>query len=1612
MKTVFGFSNDKKTNKSSVISNYVAEKSLVEGLLRIAKNGIPSTIKTSMIVYDEKTQQFYTGAGVSGTPKKISDVIVVDSLASVSEGQEGVLYVGLKECACAVWADNKLQTLYYTKDEIDNKIIKAIADDNTVDLETFLKKRDAEVTYLKIADATVQDGSIIKASRTPAVNIEELDKALAAETAARIGADKSQDKVIESVNKNLATSVNTINQNVSNIVTALNNSDQTLQANIDDLAKKEKVTNDGFAVRRSDTVGQNLQNLDDAVKKEIGDRTSADNTLQANITATAQKAASDLNLAKSTLQSNIDTNTAAIATNRSAIATETSDRTKAIEKESSERGAADQALKESINTVEAGYKAADEDLTKKINGVDATYKAADMNINNALTAAQTSLSNQISQVQTNLDTTNDNLSKEVENRTNEITLAQNNLQNQLNNVKTDLQKADTDEQAARLAADNEIKAAATTLTNDYTAFKSQYNDTDKPALDQKDKDLDAAIKAEATTARAAEHELTSNLADAVRQHNTDKKALEESISAEADRAGKAEAANLAKINQEVTDRTGVDQELDTKIGQVNTAVTNEVSARETAIQDITNAYTAADTALEKKVTKAYTDADTNLKNAIDAEITAEASAREEVVTNLTNEIARATGEENKLSTSIANEVAARTQAVKDVTNAYTEAVKTEANRAKAAESTLQTNINATNTALDSLKNDSVVLYDADSSKATVTLGGLTGTTITNLKDGAVSETSKDAVTGKQLNDTNNSINNLSTAIDKKLDAVKMDLQNVDATLQTNINNETTRATAAELALRKATDADIDANAWSSKIATGTVTSAETKAVSGDKVFTEVRVAKDGSIVKATNTAAANIVALDKEVADAKATLTGTIGKNREEVDAALDTKADITFGNIDEAAHTAIKTDAVKAVKIASGAHISVSTPADATASDTTYTIAVTDDGAIAEDETKFVTGKTVYTAINEKATEISGAANTKIQENADAITSLKDLTNLTDAGKAAAKALAKEAVVVAAGDRATVTSAVDDATGNKTYTVAVKNDGKVEENNTDLVSGDTVYKAMQTASKDTDAKLATKADVSGDNIVNAEVWSKKFATGEVNDTEEKAVAGKTVATAIANAVDAEDKKVTALDGRLQTAEDKVAANEKTIGEHATKLSEHDEAIANLQTAASTDTVKAAAKEAISVAEGAHVTVTKDTTDAGKYTIGVKDGEITADNADFVSGAKINTAIEDAKTELQANIDKKANASDVAASKLEESLKAVGIAESEAGFVNGDQAYKELRPKTDGKYVLTSNTTAANLEAIDKQVDANTTAIATNTTAIADNKASIDTLAKKTVTVVDDRDGAGNNSTATVSSETDGNGAVTYKVSVPAVDDIKTTLNTKANADAQNIDKASWISALKTSKGVAENETSLVSGSQVFSYVKSETHPDTLGDNASYNYIDKASSAGKNLQNLDAAVKMNETAISTNKDSIDTLKTATDITDLFSVAKRPELESLTSKKIVDVLAYLFDQGARLSQFALDDYEEVHTAVKPTDTIQLKYRPIGKIRIYINGKREFNNPNDETNKVFTYDSEANAVTFNSKNMGYLIGDGTDTVVFEYDYDRRDTTTTSDSSTTNN
>jgi trimeric autotransporter adhesin len=82
---------------------------------------------------------------------------------------------------------------------------------------------------------------------------------------------------------------------------------------------------------------------------------------------------------------------------------------------------------------------------------------------------------------------------------------------------------------------------------------------------------------------------------------------------------------------------------------------------------------------------------------------------------------------------------------------------------------LDTRTTANNTAITTAQTQLGTLagvaatYD-DTTKATMTLGGKSGTKVTNLQDGTLSTTSTDAVTGRQLNTTNTNVTNLSNTV--------------------------------------------------------------------------------------------------------------------------------------------------------------------------------------------------------------------------------------------------------------------------------------------------------------------------------------------------------------------------------------------------------------------------------------------------------------------------------------------------------------------------------------------------------------------------------------------------------------------------------------------------------------------------------------------------------------------------------------------------------------------------------------------------------------------------------------------------------------------------------
>ena len=318
----------------------------------------------------------------------------------------------------------------------------------------------------------------------------------------------------------------------------------------------------------------------------------------------------------------------------------------------------------------------------------------------------------------------------------------------------------------------------------------------------------------------------------------------------------------------------------------------------------------------------------------------------------------------------------------------------------------------------------------------------------------------------------------------------------------------------------------------------------------------------------------------------------------------------------------------------------------------------------------------------------------TNITKNAGDITKLTNLSNITNEGQKVIKNLSKDAVKVAAGDRISVAENVDSATGNKTYTVSAKNDGRVAAGDQNLVSGDTVNTAINNAITNagtaTDTKLAGKANIDATNIgknlkgadgktasteeitANENAWGTAIGTGSITADNGQLVTGKTVyaynkpvaeAGKTLNYVSADKttgQNLTTLDEHVKTNADAIGTNTTNITKNAgdiTKLTnlsnitnEGQKVIKNL----SKDAVKVAAGDRISVAENVDSATGNKT-----YTVSAKnDGRVAAGDQNLVSGDTVNTAINNAITNAGTATDTKlAGKANVDATNIGKNLK-------------------------------------------------------------------------------------------------------------------------------------------------------------------------------------------------------------------------------------------------------------------------------------------------------------------------------------------------------------------
>lgn len=136
-------------------------------------------------------------------------------------------------------------------------------DNRITEVKNYLQQ-DAAATYVSKDDASVQDGAVVKANNKVGQNVQALDTALAKETAARIGADKAQDKVIAQVNQNMADGFNTINTNMANGFNALNAADAAeKKARVEADTKLTEAVNNGLSLNDENVLQKNTTTIDE-----------------------------------------------------------------------------------------------------------------------------------------------------------------------------------------------------------------------------------------------------------------------------------------------------------------------------------------------------------------------------------------------------------------------------------------------------------------------------------------------------------------------------------------------------------------------------------------------------------------------------------------------------------------------------------------------------------------------------------------------------------------------------------------------------------------------------------------------------------------------------------------------------------------------------------------------------------------------------------------------------------------------------------------------------------------------------------------------------------------------------------------------------------------------------------------------------------------------------------------------------------------------------------------------------------------------------------------------------------------------------------------------------
>ena len=550
--------------------------------------------------------------------------------------------------------------------EADTKL-----DTRITSVKEYLENQTA-ANYVSKTDAAVQDGAVAKAGNTIGENVTNLDGALAKETAARIGADAAQDKVIKQVNDNLVSSVNTINKNVADGFNALSAADQTLQDNIDAeatartdadtkldtritnvkeylenqtaanyVSKSDAAVQDGAVAKAGNTIGENVTNLDGALAKETAARIGAD--------AAQDKVIKQVN---DNLVSSVDT------INKN-IGTITDQLNKNDLAEAQARDAADQTLQKNIDA--------------------------------ETTARQTDVANlqkNITDSLTNQGKINETLTTAVQNNSKAIVDSAKNLEKHLSDTdgRVDKANAEIHTNAGNIAQNKQDIADIQNTLKGANAFASA--DATKAATQ---------AASDATAAAENANNVANGLKDRVDLISNNQNVTSESDLIKKDQSVGQNLTNVdTALHKEIADRIGADAAQDKVIKQVNENLVSSVNTINKNIGTITDQLNKND--LAEAQTRAA--ADKTLQDNIDAE----ATARDQAVAQERAERKGADAAQDKVIKQVNDNLVSSVDTINKNIGTITDQLNkndlAEAQTRAAADKTLQDNIDAEATARD------------------------------------------------------------------------------------------------------------------------------------------------------------------------------------------------------------------------------------------------------------------------------------------------------------------------------------------------------------------------------------------------------------------------------------------------------------------------------------------------------------------------------------------------------------------------------------------------------------------------------------------------------------------------------------------------------------------------------------------------------------------------------------------------------------------------------------------------------------------------------------------------------------------------------------------------